>query len=115
MLTAAVSVISILMCFCSLSTAQLDLKTCGDEDSVVTCPFFFSKVNDAFRQQNVLYTLRKAFFPTDGNPPVIFGVEMTLDIQNSIYCIFCTSWTLRTAVSVRRERVSPDASRSSLA
>ena len=83
MLTAAVSVISILLCLCSLSTAQLDLKTCGDEDSVVTCPFFFSKVNDAFRQPNVLYTLRKAFFPTDGKPPVIFGVEMTLDIENS--------------------------------
>ena len=82
MLTAAVSV-SILMCFCSLSTAQLDLKTCGNETSVVTCPFFFSKVNDAFRQPNVLYTLRKAFFPADGNTPVIFGVHMTLNIENS--------------------------------
>ena len=80
MLTA--TVISILLCLCSLGTAQVDFSTCGDENSDVTCSFFFSAVDAAFRQPSVLYTLRKAFFPSEGRPPFLFDVEMTLEIEN---------------------------------
>ena len=73
---------SLLLCLCTLCAAQIDLKTCGDEDSVVTCSFFFRKVDEAFRQENVLYTLRKAFFPTEGAPPFLFDVDLTLEIEN---------------------------------
>ena len=73
----------ILLAFlCSPGTAQVHLRTCGDEDSVVTCSFFFGKVNEAFRQRNVLYTLRKAFFPSEGNLSPLFVVAMTLDVEN---------------------------------
>ena len=80
MLTTAV--ISILLCLCSLGTAQVDFRTCGDENSDVTCSFFFGAVDGAFRQPSVLYTLRKAFFPSEGRPPFLFDVEMTLEIEN---------------------------------
>ena len=79
MWTAAV--ISILLCVLSLGKAQVTLGTCGDEDAVVTCSYFFREVNGAFRQESVLYTLRKAFFPSEGVPPFLFEVEMTLNVE----------------------------------
>ena len=79
MLTTVISIL--LLCLVSPSTAQVDLSTCGDEDSVVTCSFF-GKLDEAFRQADVLYTLRKAFFSSEGNPPPLFVVTMTLDVEN---------------------------------
>ena len=73
--------VSALLCLCSLGAAQLTLQTCGDENSAATCSFFFRKVDEAFRQENVLYTLRKAFFPSEGSAPFLFDVEMTLEIE----------------------------------
>lgn len=64
-----------------LGSGQVDLKTCGDRESTVTCPFFFNKIDAAFRQRNALYTLRKAFFPTEGAPPFLFDVEMSLNVE----------------------------------
>ena len=76
------SVLCILLCVCSLGTAQLTLQTCGDENSDITCPFFFfEKVEKAFRKDKVLYTLRK-YFPTQGSPPALFDVDMTLIISS---------------------------------
>ena len=77
------SAFCILLCACSLGAAQLTLKTCGDENSDITCPFFFfEKVDKAFRKEKVLYTLRKSFFPTQGAPPTLFDVDMTLIISS---------------------------------
>ena len=81
--------ISIFFCLFT-RTVQVDLKTCGDENSPVTCSFFFDKVDQAFRQKDVLYTLRKAFFPTEGARPFLFDVEVTLEIQ-SVPNISCSS------------------------
>ena len=71
----------LLLSLLALGSAQVDLSTCGDEDSVVTCSFFFVKVDAAFRQENVLYTLRKAFFPAEGAPSLLFDVELALDVE----------------------------------
>ena len=79
-----------LLCLFSLGTAQVSLGTCGDEDSLVTCSFFFQTVNTAFRQESVLYTLRRAFFPTEGSPPFLFDVQMTLNVE-SVPNIACKS------------------------
>ena len=78
-----IGVFSVLLSLCSLSTAQIDLRTCGDENSDITCSFFFDKVDKAFREQDNLYTLRKSFFPTEGAPPVLFDIFMTLEIQTA--------------------------------
>ena len=83
-------VICVLLALCNLGSTQVDLKTCGDENSAVTCAFFFNKVDGAFRQRNVLYTLRKAFFPTEGAPPFLFDIEMTLEIE-SVPNVMCKS------------------------
>ena len=83
-------VFTVLLCVCSLSTSQLDLKTCGSENSDVTCSFFFQKVDHAFRERNVLYTLRKSFFPTQGAPPHLFDIFMTINI-NSVPNITCNN------------------------
>ena len=87
---AAVISCTLLLCLFSLGTAQVSLGTCGDEDSLVTCSFFFQRVNTAFRQESVLYTLRKAFFPTEGSPPFLFDVQMTLNVE-SVPNIACKS------------------------
>ena len=79
----AAGVISALLCLCSLSTAQVDLKTCGNENSDITCSFFFRKVDEAFRQRDILYTLRKSFFPAKGARPILFDTSMTLEIENA--------------------------------
>ena len=84
-----IGVFSVLLSLCSLSTAQVDLRTCGDENSDITCPFFFDKVDKAFRQPSILYTLRKAFFPTAGAPPTLFDIYMTLEIE-SVPKVNCT-------------------------
>ena len=77
-------VISALLYLCSLSTAQVDLKTCGNEHSDITCSFFFRKVDEAFRQRaDILYTLRKSFFPAIGARPILFDTSMTLEIENA--------------------------------
>ena len=79
-----IGVVTVLLCsLCSLSSAQVDLRTCGDENSDVTCSFFFNKVDEEFRQRDNLYTLRKSFFPTEGAPPILFDIFMTLDIQTA--------------------------------
>ena len=86
-----IGVITVLLCsLCSLSSAQVNLRTCGDEQSDITCPFFFDKVNEAFRKPSILYTLRKAFYPTAGAPPTLFDIFMTLEIESSPK-IKCTS------------------------
>ena len=74
------SAFCILLCVCSLGAAQLTLQTCGDENSDITCSFFLDKVDNAFRDETVLYTLRKSFFPTKGALPALFNVFMTLNI-----------------------------------
>ena len=74
--------LKILLCVCSLGTAQLTLQSCGSDDSDITCSFFFGKVDRAFRDENVLYTLRKLFFPVEGPSPDVFDVFMTLSIEN---------------------------------
>ena len=77
------SVLCILLCACSLGAAQLTLQTFGDENSDITCPFFFfEKLDKAFRKEKVLYTLRKSFFPAQGAPPALFDVDMTLFISS---------------------------------
>ena len=76
-----VGVIGILLCMNRMSTAQVDLRTCGDENSDITCSFFFKKVDTAFRQTDVLYTLRKSFFPNEGARPILFDVFMTLEVE----------------------------------
>ena len=76
------SVFCILLCVCSLGAAQLTLQTCGDENSDITCSFFFRRVDTAFRDETVLYTLRKSFFPTQGAPPALFDIFMTLNIES---------------------------------
>lgn len=76
------SVLGVLLGVCTLSIAQVDLKTCGDEDSDITCFFFFNKVDTAFRNNAVLYTLRRSFFPTQRPRPAVFDVFMTLNIAN---------------------------------
>ena len=77
------SVLCILLCACSLDAAQFTLQTCGDENSDITCPFFFfEKLDKAFRKEKVLYTLRKSFFPAQGAPPALFYVDMTLFISS---------------------------------
>ena len=83
-------VFSVLLCVCSLSTAQLDLKTCGSENSDITCSFFFQKVDQAFRERDVLYTLRKSFFPSQGARPQLFDIFMTVNI-NSVPNITCSN------------------------
>ena len=73
----------ILLCACSLGATQFTLQTCGDENSDITCPFFFfEKLDKAFRKENVLYTLKKSFFPSQGSPPALFDVDMTLIISS---------------------------------
>jgi hypothetical protein len=79
-----------LLCLSSLGTAQVSLGTCGDEDALVTCSFFFQRVNEAFRQESVLYTLRKAFFPSEGIPPFLFDVHVTLNVE-SVPNVACKS------------------------
>ena len=74
--------ITVLLCMSSLCGAQLTLRTCGDADEDATCSFFFSKVNDAFEDDSVLYTLRKSFFPIEGGPPSLFDVFMTINVEN---------------------------------
>ena len=77
------SVLCILLCACSLGAAQFTLQTCGDENSDITCPFFFfEKLDKAFRKENVLYTLKKSVFPSQGSPPALFDVDMTLIISS---------------------------------
>lgn len=71
----------ILLCVCSLGTAQLTLQNCGSDDSDITCSFFFGKVDQAFRDENILYTLRKLFFPAQGPPPDVFDVFMSLNVE----------------------------------
>ena len=75
-----IGVFSVLLCLCSLSTAQVDLRTCGDENSDITCSFFFNKVDEAFREPDNLYTLRKSFFPTEGAPPVLFDIFFSFNV-----------------------------------
>ena len=77
-----VYIITFLLCMSSLCGAQLTLRTCGDTDEDVTCSFFFNKVNAAFEDDTVLYTLRKLFFPTEGGPPSLFDVFMTINVEN---------------------------------
>ena len=74
--------IALLMCMSSLCGAQLTLQTCGDADEDETCSFFFSEVNAAFKDDTVLYTLRKLFFPTEGVPPFVFDVFTTINVEN---------------------------------
>ena len=74
--------ITFLICMSSLCGAQLTLRSCGDADEDVTCFFFFSKVNAAFEDDSVLYSLRKSFFPTEGGPPSLFDVFMTINVEN---------------------------------
>ena len=69
--------------------AQLTLSTCGDEDSDITCSFFFNKIDNVFREENVLYTLRRLFFPVNRSPPDLLSIEMTLIVEN-IPNIRCT-------------------------
>ena len=57
-------------------------QTCGNENSDITCSFFFRTIDNAFRDETVLYTLRKSFFPTQGAPPASFDVFMTLSIES---------------------------------
>ena len=77
------SALCILLCVCSLGAAQLTLQTCGDENSDMTCSFFFEKINNAFRgEKTVLYTLTKSFFPSQAARPVLFDVFMTLNIES---------------------------------
>ena len=76
------SVAAVLLCVYSFSSAQVDLKTCGNDNSDITCSFFFQKVDQAFRQRDILYTLRKAFFPIEGARPILFDTSMTLEIVN---------------------------------
>ena len=77
------SALCILLCACSLGAAQLTLQTCGDENSDITCPFFFfEKLDKAFRKEKILYTLRTSFFPTQGAPPTLFDIYMILIISS---------------------------------
>ena len=73
--------LNILLCVCSLGTAQLTLQSCGKGDSDITCSYFFGKVEEAFWEKNVLYTLRKLFFPAQGRQPYVFDVFTTLTIR----------------------------------
>ena len=82
-------VIGILLYMSRMSTAQVDLRTCGSENSDITCSFFFNKVDVAFRQRDVLYTLRKSFFPIEGARPILFDIFMTLEIK-SVPDIMCS-------------------------
>ena len=82
-------VIGILLYISSMSTAQVDLTTCGSKNSDITCAFFFEKVDQAFRHRDVLYTLRKSFFPTEGARPILFDIFMTLEI-GSVPDIMCS-------------------------
>ena len=82
-------VIGVLLYISSMSTAQVDLRTCGSENSDITCSFFFEKVDQAFRQRDVLYTLRKSFFPTEGPRPILLDIFMTLEIS-SVPDIMCS-------------------------
>ena len=75
-------VVGILLYMSRMSAAQVDLRTCGSVNSDITCSFFFEKVDTAFRQREVLYTLRKSFFPTEGARPFVFDIFMTLEIQS---------------------------------
>ena len=61
MLTTVISIL--LLCLVSPSTAQVDLSTCGDEDSVVTCSFFFGKLDEA------LSTGRRLVYASQGVLP----------------------------------------------
>ena len=83
MMQVATGVIGVLLGLLSLSTAQVNLRTCGDESSDITCSFFFEKLDDSFRQRDILYTLRKSFFPTGGAPPTLFDIFMTLEVENA--------------------------------
>ena len=47
----------------------------------ICCSFFFNKVDVAFRQRDVLYTLRKAFFPSEGALPFLFDVAVFIEIE----------------------------------
>lgn len=74
--------IALLMCMSSLCGAQLTLQTCDDSDEDVTCSFFFSEVNATLKDDTVLYTLRKSFFPTEGALPSLFDVFTTINVEN---------------------------------
>ena len=74
--------IAFLLCMFSLCRAQVSLSTCGDEDSDVTCSFFFSKIDAAFRDETVLYTLWNSFFPTKGATSDLFQVFTTIQVAN---------------------------------
>ena len=66
----------------SLCRAQLSLRTCGDEDADITCSFFFSKIDAAFRDETVFYTLRNSFFPTKGVTSDQFKIFSTIQVEN---------------------------------
>ena len=74
--------IAFLLCIFSLCRAQVSLSTCGDEDSDVTCSFFFSKIDEAFRDETILYTLRNSFFPIKGATPTLFEIFTTIQVEN---------------------------------
>ena len=81
--------VALLLSIFGVCVAQITLEACGDDDADVTCAFFFNKLNRAFRDESVLYTLRKSFFPTEGVVPTIFDVFLTISVE-SVPNISCT-------------------------
>ena len=81
--------IALLLSILGVCVAQITLEACGDDNADVTCSFFFNKLNRAFRDESVLYTLRKSFFPTKGVVPTVFDVFMTIGVEN-VPDISCT-------------------------
>ena len=70
------------LCMFSVCRAQVSLSTCGDKDSDVSCSFFPSKIDEAFRDKTVLYTLRNIFFPAKGGTPARFKVFTTIQVKH---------------------------------
>ena len=72
----------------STCQAQHTFKTCTEDPD--TCSYFFDAIRDRFFERSILYTLRKAFFPTRGSSPILFDVFMRVRVEQ-VPNISCTS------------------------
>ena len=73
--------IALLLCMFSLCRAQLSLRICGDDNADITCSFFFSKVDAAFRDETVFHTLWNSFFPARGAASDQFKIFSTIQVE----------------------------------
>ena len=72
----------------STCQAQHTFQTCAEDPD--TCSYFFDAIRERFFERSILYTLRKAFFPTRGSSPILFDVFMRVRVEQAPN-ISCTS------------------------